>query len=441
MSRRHLIDTSIRLLRTVLFVIVIACSNASWAQNSAVEKTRRQADKSRQKIEQTNARLTDNRKRVRTSLNRLDALGAQLAEQESLSAAASARIDSLNAVISLLQDTIAREEESLRRLQSHFRHTMERYQHISGSQGITAYVFSSENFAQALQRMSYIRRVRELQTRRSQQIAQRREVLRRKIVGLDTLQRRVVEQRDVVEEMRVATEGKKREVETLVTKLQREGTQLQKALNEERRRAKALDNELERLIAQQQKEKEKAAKQKAQAQKSANQTQKNSSQKSTAGTTASNTSTSGNSSSANDAESRQFEAQQGRLQWPVGGSHKVVRGFGRQKHPTLPNVETNNSGVDIAVREGDEVRAIYGGEVTGVFRQSGFGTIVMVRHGHYLSIYANLGEIRVRKGDHVDTGTTLGRVATEDNASEQPTMHFELRHEREKLNPLQWLRK
>lgn len=46
-----------------------------------------------------------------------------------------------------------------------------------------------------------------------------------------------------------------------------------------------------------------------------------------------------------------FEKNKGRLLFPVRGKFTIVRGFGRQRHPELPNVFTENTGIDIAVAQ------------------------------------------------------------------------------------------
>lgn len=143
---------------------------------------------------------------------------------------------------------------------------------------------------------------------------------------------------------------------------------------------------------------------------------------------------------ADRALSGSFESNKGRLLFPVSGKYKIVRHFGRQRHADLPYVQTDNGGIDIEVPAGGTARAIFAGKVSAIFRQPGFNTIVMVRHGNYLTIYANLSEISVKTGDTVKANQTIGRIFSDPDDDNRSIMHFELRKEKAKLNPEQWVR-
>ena len=124
----------------------------------------------------------------------------------------------------------------------------------------------------------------------------------------------------------------------------------------------------------------------------------------------------------------------------MAGRYRVVRGFGRQKHPELEHVETDNSGIDIEAVGGGKARAVFKGRVSEIFKQPGYGTIIMVRHGNYLTIYANLSHIDVHKGQDVDAGQSLGTIYPDPDEDDRSILHFELRKERTKLNPMQWVK-
>ena len=136
-----------------------------------------------------------------------------------------------------------------------------------------------------------------------------------------------------------------------------------------------------------------------------------------------------------------FESNKGKLLFPVNGSYKIVRGFGIQRHPDLKYIKTNNGGIDIEVPEGGVARAVFAGKVSAIFRQPGFNNIVMVRHGSYITIYANLSSISVKKGDEVKIGQSIGQIYSDPDDNHRSILHFEIRKEREKLNPELWLNK
>ena len=137
----------------------------------------------------------------------------------------------------------------------------------------------------------------------------------------------------------------------------------------------------------------------------------------------------------------QFARMKGRLPFPVDGKYRVISAFGRHPHPDFPNIEVQNSGIDIEMLSSNRrARAIADGTVSAVFNQPGYNNIVMIRHGEYITIYAGISNLAIKTGDTVKTGQTIGQVQPDPDNDGRHVLHFELRHERQKLNPLQWVR-
>ena len=137
--------------------------------------------------------------------------------------------------------------------------------------------------------------------------------------------------------------------------------------------------------------------------------------------------------------SKDFQNNKGSLPWPV--KNGVITGyFGRQPHPTIPNIEIVNNGIDIRTDEGAQVRAIFEGTVVGTQFIPGFDYMVILQHGSYYTVYSNLEEVSVKKGDKVAIRQSLGKVSTDrkDNTSE---VHFEIWKEKTRLNPQDWVGK
>ena len=63
----------------------------------------------------------------------------------------------------------------------------------------------------------------------------------------------------------------------------------------------------------------------------------------------------------------------------------------------------------------------------------------MVRHGNYISVYCNLSSAAVKTGDTVTTKQILGTIYSDKNDNGRTVLHFQLRKEKEKLNPEPWL--
>ncbi len=111
--------------------------------------------------------------------------------------------------------------------------------------------------------------------------------------------------------------------------------------------------------------------------------------------------------------------------------------FGRHALPNLPDVVYDNPGIDIEVAPGATAKAVYGGKVSGVYGVAGFGTVVIVNHGNYFTVYGNLSGSSVRTGDTVKAGQAVGKAAPDSGNKKVGSLHFEVWKNREKLNPMQ----
>lgn len=135
--------------------------------------------------------------------------------------------------------------------------------------------------------------------------------------------------------------------------------------------------------------------------------------------------------SADRALTGSFANNRGRLPMPMSGH--IVSHFGQYNVAGMSNVRLSNDGINIKGAPGSAVRSVFMGEVSGVFMAGGV-SVVMIRHGIYITVYANLGSVSVGRGQKVGTGQTIGTVG------KGGILQFQLRKETAKLNPEQWLR-
>ena len=134
-----------------------------------------------------------------------------------------------------------------------------------------------------------------------------------------------------------------------------------------------------------------------------------------------------------------FSSFQGKLIWPVRKG-TIINRFGEHEHPVLKNVTIKNNGIDIQSAEDDGVFCVHNGEVSRVVAIPGFNTTVLIRHGKYLTVYANLIEVEVKQGQKIDAGAKIGRIFRDD-ISKSMVLHFEIWNENQKVDPAIWLQK
>lgn len=113
--------------------------------------------------------------------------------------------------------------------------------------------------------------------------------------------------------------------------------------------------------------------------------------------------------------------------WPASG--KVMANF----------VEGSNKGLDIAGAIGEPVLAAASGKVILVSSAlRGYGNFVIVKHNAaYLSVYAHNSRVLVKEEQQVAKGQKIAEIGSSD--SDQPKLHFEVRHQGKPVDPLKFL--
>lgn len=117
---------------------------------------------------------------------------------------------------------------------------------------------------------------------------------------------------------------------------------------------------------------------------------------------------------------------------PVRG--KIISGFGPKKSGL------HNDGINIAAKRGASVKAAENGVVVYAGNAlKGSGNLILVRHeNQWMTAYAHLDKITVRKGQVVRRGSVIGKVGSTGSVS-KPQLHFEVRRGTSALNPTKYL--
>ena len=134
-----------------------------------------------------------------------------------------------------------------------------------------------------------------------------------------------------------------------------------------------------------------------------------------------------------------FQHQKGQLPWPVA-SGVITRPFGEQAHPSIPKIKINNNGIDIKTKKRAQAQAIFEGVVAGTQFIPGYQNTLIIKHGEYFTVYSNLEELFVKKGERITQGQLIGQVST--NRKDKTTeIHFEVWRQKQRLNPSDWIKK
>ena len=154
-----------------------------------------------------------------------------------------------------------------------------------------------------------------------------------------------------------------------------------------------------------------------------------------AGANKSNSAATANATAAEVALSNDFASNKGRLPWPCF-YQKVVREYGRYTHSS--GGQNMNNGIDLQCKSGTAVQCIFNGTVSRVFTCPNGTKGIIVRHGDYMTVYANMGTVTVKEGAKVSTKQNLGTVYTNEDGSAE--FSFQLWKGTSSQNPRTWLR-
>lgn len=389
-------------MRTLFFVIAMLLLPVAVFGQGSVRDEIRQAQA---EITRINKLVGDTRKEQWVTLDHLKLVGAKLENRQKIVRGIETEIGTVSSDLQSKSEQVAtlqKQYDELKRSYSALiRIAYKNYRNNS----FLSFVFSARDFTDAARRLYYVKRIGA--------------DMQKKAHELQSLNKKLGQEVAVLDDRKKELAKLQQQHSAEVVQLEDERVQLKKTQD-------ALKGKEKQLLA----EAEKRRRQVAELERQLQQAVKDDVKKSSGGK--------GSSANANSPLTAQFAAKKGKLLRPVDGV--VVDSYGLHNHPTQKGVKINNKGVNIAAKAGSEVQCVFAGEVRKVFFFQGLGNSVMVRHGSYLTIYANLESVFIRDGEKVMEGSPIGTVAKA-AAGQQATLHFEVWKESDNLNPEQWIRK
>lgn len=375
-----------------------------------LEKSKKALEK---EIEYKRSLLYETQRNRKVSLGEVSILRDLISKRESLIATIDSEIRFLNRQIIINQENIKKlEREQVRLKEEYAKLVYFAYRNKSSYQRLM-FIFAAEDFNQAYQRLKYMQHYSRYRKRQASNIREAREAKAREVTMME-------DQKAEKEGLLLKQEGEKgilaqekRAKDNTVTQLSRRESALRTEIRSKEVAALKLQKTIDKIIEEEIRKSTVAT-----------------------GTTAPNP----RSFALTPAEQKlsvSFNDNKGKLPWPTERGH-MSSSFGTQPHPDLPNVYTQNNGIDIITSSGSTARAVFSGTVTAVRSVPKYRNVVIVRHGEYLTVYTNLDEVTVVEGDKVSIKQVLGVIHT-DPQSSRTELHFEVRKGFTLLDPKQWL--
>jgi septal ring factor EnvC (AmiA/AmiB activator) len=410
--------SSIKENNSFLFFILLLCFSLgaldSFAQRQSKKDLENKKKQIQKEIDYTNQLLAETKKNKKRSLTELVALNKKISQREEL-------IANINSQIGLLDKEIKENNESIKGLQDDLSRLKAEYAKMiyyayknQDAYSRLVFIFASKDFEQAYMRLKYLQQYSDFRHRQAEKITNTRKSLNEKVQDLEAKKsdKRVLLTGEESEKKNLTSE--KGEKEQVFTQLQDQESKLKKDLEKKKKDADNLQAAIQRII---QKELEKA-------QADTENKNKPKSQKLIL-------------TPESQQLSNSFASNKGKLPWPVAKGI-ISEHYGVHPHPLMPNIDVNNNGLDIATNTGSIARAVFDGEVKGVVNIPGGGQFVLLRHGEFLTVYANLKDVYVKVGDKVTTKQNLGSILYDDDES-KTVLHFEIWKGQGKLDPEGWI--
>ena len=377
---------------------LLLCSatlSAQDAQKQQVEKLRKEIEDLDRQLKANEGKSADATAQLALTKKKIEACRQLVAQSERESSRLSREIRQKNSQIAQTQQAL---DENLAYYQSLIKSA-----YLSRDPKLRfLYVISGESVAQVVRRFNYLRSASDNLRDEAKSIAQRKEVLEREKLQLDSLReenKAVLAQRN--QELQTLKASEKKESQILAG-LQKNKSKYQAEIKKKKKEIDALNKKIAELIAEQnRKRKAKSSPQKQ----------------------------------VDIQLSKEFAANKGKLPWPVNGT--IVGRYGKHKHPVYKNVELPfNNGVNISTAALEPVKAVFDGEVSKVVVMPGYNQCVLIQHGEYYSFYCKLKQVNVKAGDKVSCGQQIGIV---DTISDQTQLHFQIWKGTASTDPEPWL--
>ncbi|MEC8610487.1 MAG: peptidoglycan DD-metalloendopeptidase family protein [Bacteroidota bacterium] len=407
-----------------VFFLLAICSFNSFSQISEKEALQDKKAKIQKEIKLTNTLLQKAKKEKNQSVTTLNTLNKQIQSRQEIIQAldlevkmASAQIANLKQQIQETQQSIVTQQELLDTLKSEYALMIRHAYFNRNAYDRLAFVFSSQSYNQAFKRLRYLQEYSQFRQKQVEEIKLAEQklsdellALKRQKVLLTVAKNEKIQSLESSQIELGILDSEQSSQKTLLSKLRKKEKQLKKELQSKERLAEELDKQIRKIIE----EEIRLAKAKA------------SKESDVLALTPEEQELADN-----------FTSNKGKLPWPVERG-VIIERFGVQAHPVLKGIETFNNGVKITTEEGALIRAVFEGTVSRIIDIPGAGKAVILSHGDYFSVYSNLLEVSVKRGQSVLLKEKIGTVLTKTNTKESIT-ELQIWRGSEKMDPSSWL--
>lgn len=426
------------IIKRILYVCLFLALplSVSFAQSPAIKQMRSKATAISKEIEEQKKILLSTQNDVNSQLRNLSLLEARIKKQKSLVSLLKKEARELDKEIKQIGSDIKVQEKRVESSRNEYAEALRRARKYSKTNSKLSFLLTSDNFNTLLRRYRYTNEYMDAHDRLAKSLEGQIAILSAKKAELEETHKAKAESLKEQEAVSAEMQKLEKEQRATVARLKKQSGKVQAAIKKKQKDLnslnKRIDAEIERILAEERaarKREEEAARKKREAAKNTPGDKKGESKKEELF-----------ASDAGVAEmTGSFLKNKKKMPVPITGPYLVVDEFGTKNViEGKGNVKINNKGIVLEGSSGAKVRCIFEGRVTAVVNDGNYH-FVLVRHGEYISVYSNVVNMRVNGGETVKAGDILGDVGI-DAKSGTPKMQFQLRKEKQILNPAHWLK-
>lgn len=391
-----------------IFILAITVSIHGTAQNKQDLQSAR--DKMLNDIRLTNNLISKSKIAQQSTQGELALLNKQIQLRKDLMSSMKREINSLDTDMAKNEKLIKEKEEELSSLKAEYSKLIFLAYKNNSSYDKMTYIFASDDFYQAWRRMRLLKDVAAYRQDQSVEILKTKEIMVEKNQEIIAQKKEKLVLLDAQKKEQSSLDADKKDMEIGLANLKKDEQGLKRKLKDQQKKQQDLNKAIEKLIADEIKKAKKPDAPK------------------------------GFSMTPEETlNAKNFSQNKGKLPWPVERG-VITSSFGVHAHPVLRGIEVTNNGIDIATEAQSMVRAMYEGEVSGIIEIPGQGMAVVLKHGSYRTVYSNLKEVIVSKGQMVDTKQNLGVLISNDGRAEAHLEIWQVTSEgMKKLDPAAWI--
>jgi len=397
--------------RAFIFVVLLAILFPAGGQNRKELEQRRKANK--REIQIAKQILSETSEKRSESLQTLTLLEQQIDQRKTV-------VEDLGLEMSLIDDEIEKAKQDISAINKEIDAMKEEFSTLlyqaykmRKRQSLMYFLLSSETFNQAIKRMHFIRELVSYRKKQMRLIVEKQKensgnifrLIRKKNSKLSLVNQRKEEMSKL--------ETDQEDLERLIEVLKGKEKELKEELRRKQQIEKELDRAIKKAIEDEIERSERIAKERESSPAPKNK-----------------------EDVVDRVVGSSFDKNMGSLPWPVAYGY-ISEPFGKHKHPRIKNITTENNGVNIATRDGEKVKCVFDGKVSAVLQVPGMKNSVLMKHGNYYTVYANLDEVEIESGQELKRGEALGTVRRDVKGLTE--FHFEIWKGSTKLNPEPWL--